>query len=605
VPRVSLLSGSFRRQSPIIAVVRGGDSLVPTSLSSTATPPSTASTSTLPELYPEFASVLSSQGYVAPTPIQRSSAEQVTDGGNVLLIAPTGSGKTLAYLLPALTRVRALEESERAAGDSEARKTALVVAPTRELAAQLARDATLLLHGEDGDDDVDFPSVLLAVRGIPPPSPDQIARATVLVGTPNELRLVLTRVVGGREFVDGKHLAALVLDEVDALLPPPPKTLRTGLDKNGKDKVDRKKAEQKRKMKAAMRQGLEFRGDTGAEITLAPTERILRLAAAGRGIVADGDTVPSPPQVLAGSATASRRTRDRLNGALRSAAAEVWSGASAGDIWGGNMEVCRPDNGEGGGNEEVVDDRLTIRGVTVPSAVSHRYVSLTSDSASDVDTVLNAVAAVAQSLRPESSLLFICGEFGQTVLKEKKKEAPKQNQKTSKARRDADRKRDFEQKRREWNKVGGKKAGKAGPQPLSVRKACTELQKAGIDARPMHVVLGLEPNAEEEQKEEDDVTELPPVLVTFEGSARGLHFDGVDVVFVVGRPSSAASYLHLAGRVGRATTESIGGEGDGDVAIRPGTIVSFCSKGRTTELEKWTNQVGGTALEEIVLSEEA
>jgi hypothetical protein len=52
----------------------------------------------------------------------------------------------------------------------------------------------------------------------------------------------------------------------------------------------------------------------------------------------------------------------------------------------------------------------------------------------------------------------------------------------------------------------------------------------------MHVVLGLEPNAREDgtmiddnddnEEDRDKEVDLQPVLVTFEGSARGLHFDG-------------------------------------------------------------------------------
>lgn len=86
------------------------------------------------------------------------------------------------------------------------------------------------------------------------------------------------------------------------------------------------------------------------------------------------------------------------------------------------------------------------------------------------------------------------------------------------------------------------------------------------------------------------------------GSARGLHFDGVDIVFVVGRPSSAASYLHLAGRVGRSVPRDNDSVADNsDVEVRPGTVVSFCSTGRVKELEKWTSQIGGTRLQEITV----
>ena len=50
------------------------------------------------------------------------------------MVAPTGSGKTLAYALPLLDALRALEPRlERADGTA-----ALVLAPTRELCAQIA-----------------------------------------------------------------------------------------------------------------------------------------------------------------------------------------------------------------------------------------------------------------------------------------------------------------------------------------------------------------------------------------------------------------------------------------------------------------------------------
>jgi superfamily II DNA/RNA helicase len=113
--------------------------------------------------------------------------------------------------------------------------------------------------------------------------------------------------------------------------------------------------------------------------------------------------------------------------------------------------------------------------------------------------------------------------------------------------------------------------------------------------KPLHVAIGLEKNV---NNDDDADKDAPPFLVTFEGSARGLHFDAVDTVFIVGRPASAASYLHLAGRVGRSSTST---NGDGSVVIRPGTVVSMCTKGSATELEKWTRQIGGTTLEELVL----
>ena len=553
----------------------------------------TSEISQLPKIFSAFSEELISNGFITPTPIQQSSALRAKDGENLLLIAATGSGKTLAYLLPALSR-RACENKE------SDRKTVLICAPTRELSAQLARDASILLPDEDNT-----PNVLLAVRGIPPPTPIEIANAQVLVGTPNELYAVLTRISGAQNLIAGDTLSSVILDEVDVLLPPSPKTLRTSFDRNHA-KNERRAREQKRKLRAAQRRGVEFQGGSNKKAAegdgqmLSPTEKLLRLVASARFIGGhDTDNL----QILAGSATASRATLDRLNKALRTAAMEVDIIGSDGlqGPWKGNMKACRPENGDGQLSEALRESTHTIRAVTVPSVVDHRYVFLPKNEVTNAQEILANVARVSKKLRPESSLLFICGEFSRTLLKEKQKETPKATGKTSQARRDAKRRSVFIARQKAKDNSGKQISG---PQPLSVRKACSVLQSMGVDAQPMHVVLGLEPNAKDGEMtidEEDDSLAadevvLPQLLVTFEGSARGLHFDGVDTVFVVGRPTSAASYLHLAGRVGR----SMANDGStSQVEVRPGTIISFCSKGRVTELEKWTNQIGGTKLEEL------
>lgn len=554
--------------------------------------------SQLPNLYPTFSEELISNGFITPTPIQRSSALRAKDGDNLLLIAATGSGKTLAYLLPALSR---------ACDNQEQRKTILVVSPTRELSAQLARDASVLIPDES-----DMPNVLLAVRGVPPPTPTELAHAQILIGTPSELYAVLTRISGGQKLIAGDTLSNIILDEVDVLLPPAPKTLRTTFDKNDA-KNERRAREQKRKLRAAQRRGVEFQGGSNKKAAdgdgqvLTPTEKLLRLIASARFV---GGEDRDEMQILAGSATASRTTLDRLNTALRSAAMEVDIIGSEGlkGAWKGNVKVCRPDTSEQSTfatQDETVESTHTIRAVTVPSVVDHRYVFLPKNEASNSQEILANVAKVSKKLKPETSLLFICGEFSRSLLKEKQREAPTATGKTSQARRDAKRRSVFIAKQKAKDTRDKKHSG---PEPLSVRSACSVLQSYGVDARPMHVVLGLEPNAKEDEmpmrEENNDLEEnevdLPQLLVTFEGSARGLHFDGVDVVFVVGRPTSAASYLHLSGRVGRSmAADSNSVSRSEEVEVRPGTIISFCSKGRVTELEKWTNQIGGTSLQEL------
>jgi len=597
-----------------------------------------SSASTLPNLYPNFANILSSKGYVIPTPIQQSSAQSAKDGENLLLIAATGSGKTLAYFLPVLSRACDSNNANR--------RTVLVVSPTRELAAQLARDASLLLPDEINNNDGDvamLPNVLLAVRGIPPPTPTQLSHATVLIGTPNELYAVLTRISGAKNFIAGDTLSGVILDEVDVLLPPAPKTFRTTFDGKGdSDTQERRMLEQRRKLRAAQRRGVEFQGGSsikGKKIdamdlsdernsqVLTPTERVLRLIASGR-YVGYGTDNRHDLQLMAGSATASRGTLDRLNKALRWAALEggVIGGDGLEGVWKGRIKICRPD--DGGNDQESTlpdniasstskevgnDDAHTIRAVTVPTVVNHKFVSMSKSDVINPQAILANVASILKSsskssLATETSLVFICGEFSRSLVKEKEKALPKVSGKTSQSRRNTQRGRVFIEKQKAESASGKGSSGR--PEPLSVRRACSMLQAMGVNAHPMHVVLGLEPNVEvdgvsstEEDLESDNWNEvdLPPVLVTFEGSARGLHFDGVDTVFVVGRPTSAASYLHLAGRVGRA--KPVVGKSDNSIGgfeVLPGTIVSFCSKGQVAELEKWTSQVGATDLEEIV-----
>src|SRR5688500_691805 len=73
------------------------------------------------------AGALARRGITAPFPVQRLVVPDVLAGRDVLVKSPTGSGKTLAFGVPLLDR------TDRS-GD---RPSALVLAPTRELAAQI------------------------------------------------------------------------------------------------------------------------------------------------------------------------------------------------------------------------------------------------------------------------------------------------------------------------------------------------------------------------------------------------------------------------------------------------------------------------------------
>jgi ATP-dependent RNA helicase RhlE len=83
-------------------------------------------------LVPGLLRAVADKGYSAPTPIQREAIPAVLAGRDVLAGAQTGTGKTAAFVLPILQRLGA--QQGRA-------PRALVLTPTRELAAQVAESA--------------------------------------------------------------------------------------------------------------------------------------------------------------------------------------------------------------------------------------------------------------------------------------------------------------------------------------------------------------------------------------------------------------------------------------------------------------------------------
>lgn len=76
------------------------------------------------------------KGYDTPTPIQEQAIPPVLEGRDLLGIAQTGTGKTAAFMLPAIDRLR---ESDNRIPFKSCRM--LVLAPTRELATQIAASA--------------------------------------------------------------------------------------------------------------------------------------------------------------------------------------------------------------------------------------------------------------------------------------------------------------------------------------------------------------------------------------------------------------------------------------------------------------------------------
>jgi ATP-dependent RNA helicase RhlE len=87
-------------------------------------------------LHPELQKGIRELGFTRPTPIQEEAIPPALRGRDLLACAQTGSGKTAAFLLPILHRL--LTERPRKA------TRALVLTPTRELAAQIVEDLNAL-----------------------------------------------------------------------------------------------------------------------------------------------------------------------------------------------------------------------------------------------------------------------------------------------------------------------------------------------------------------------------------------------------------------------------------------------------------------------------
>ncbi|HSG29569.1 MAG TPA: DEAD/DEAH box helicase [Candidatus Krumholzibacterium sp.] len=83
-------------------------------------------------LIPELQRAIAAEGYDTPTPIQEQSIGHLLAGRDLLGSAQTGTGKTAAFTLPLLQRLAANRKRP-----SKGTPRALILAPTRELAAQI------------------------------------------------------------------------------------------------------------------------------------------------------------------------------------------------------------------------------------------------------------------------------------------------------------------------------------------------------------------------------------------------------------------------------------------------------------------------------------
>ncbi len=148
-------------------------------------------------LSPELVSTLDAIGFIEPTEIQRELIPVALSGKDCLGQAKTGTGKTAAFALPLLQNTQP--------GDG---LQALVLVPTRELAAQVEDHFKLVGEGRDLKTAVAYGGrrIVTQVKAIR-------AGAEILIGTPGRVLDLM-----GRGDIKLGALRFVVLDEVDRML---------------------------------------------------------------------------------------------------------------------------------------------------------------------------------------------------------------------------------------------------------------------------------------------------------------------------------------------------------------------------------------------------
>ncbi|MBN2684442.1 MAG: DEAD/DEAH box helicase [Pontiellaceae bacterium] len=154
-------------------------------------------------LLPELGRAVTEAGYHTPSPIQEQSIPALLDGRDMLGCAQTGTGKTAAFSLPILQH---LQKNRRM--PKSGRPRVLILAPTRELAAQIGESMAkygkhtktrhTVIFGGVGQ----HPQVQVVRRGV-----------DVLVATPGRLLDLINQ-----KHVDLAEIEIFVLDEADRML---------------------------------------------------------------------------------------------------------------------------------------------------------------------------------------------------------------------------------------------------------------------------------------------------------------------------------------------------------------------------------------------------
>lgn len=140
---------------------------------------------------------LRKKGFDTPSPIQDQSIMPALEGRDVLGMASTGTGKTAAFAVPVLHKLATDPES-----------SALIIAPTRELAQQIEMECRSIAKGSGL-----MGALLIGGSPMRPQLMDLAAMPRIVIGTPGRIKDHIER---GTLALDTFNI--VVLDEVDRML---------------------------------------------------------------------------------------------------------------------------------------------------------------------------------------------------------------------------------------------------------------------------------------------------------------------------------------------------------------------------------------------------
>jgi superfamily II DNA/RNA helicase len=138
------------------------------------------------------------KGYINPTRIQDESIPHLLNGKNVIGLANTGSGKTAAFSLPILHKLKNRKD----------RQTALIIAPTRELANQIEDEIKIFSQGMGI-----YTALCVGGMSIGFQKRALYKNPQIIIGTPGRLKDLYQQ-----KSLRLENVGTLVLDEADRML---------------------------------------------------------------------------------------------------------------------------------------------------------------------------------------------------------------------------------------------------------------------------------------------------------------------------------------------------------------------------------------------------